>query len=313
MKFIESTLIIPTYERPDSLKCTLDSCFSCDFIPSQIIIVDQSSPEIYEKICSFISEDPKFNNVEIIRSEKVGITAARNYGLKYAKNDIVIFSDDDVLFEKNTFSNTFKLMSDSDIFLIGGLDLRTMNKKRNCLKTLALSFFFLDSFKKRNVGRVLPSIFGKYPSKVDCMVSTEWAMGYYFSIKKSYAEEKNIFFDENLSKYSYAEDLDFTYRYFKACSSENKKCILSPDVAVIHCCSQEYRSKGKEHLKKIFINRHYLCKKFFGEKKTALVKLKISNQIYKFLLRRTENKKVIREAYKEYLKEISAFLQKYTY
>ena len=54
---------------------------------------------------------------------------------------------------------------------------------------------------------------GRYPAPVADMVATDWAMGYFFCVRRSCMERWDCWFDENLKRYAYAEDLDVSIRY----------------------------------------------------------------------------------------------------
>ena len=247
------TVIIPTYERPDALKDTLASYNLSETKAKEIIVVDQSV--IYKMQNK--NECEKYNNVKYIWSEIPSLPRSRNIGLKHATLNVVVFSDDDINIGPETLINVFNIMRDSHYALIGGLDINTFNKKSSLLSYAVGK----KSFLKRKKGHMTKSIFGRYPSKILKETPTEWAMGYFFSIKKDLCFANNIFFDENLEAYAYAEDLDFTYRY---CSKANKmklKTILTPNVIVNHKVSNEYRTPSEKLIKYLFLNRGYIAHK----------------------------------------------------
>ncbi|EAP88554.1 glycosyltransferase family 2 protein [Croceibacter atlanticus] len=102
------TLIICTYQRPQSLLNLLKSVREQSLYPNDIIIIDGSIGDTTEKII----QSNSFINLRYFKvSEKNrGLTKQRNIGInkvnKYSK--VVCFLDDDVILEDNYFSEILK-------------------------------------------------------------------------------------------------------------------------------------------------------------------------------------------------------------
>lgn len=254
------SIVIPTMNRPRSLKRTIDKIMECDNLPAQIVVVDQSN-----------NEENKINNrntlkhytesilCSYIHLAKPSLTAARNIGTEACENDIIIHSDDDVDVKEDTILNVFELMSNDNVSLIAGIDDNISTGKSK------FGFFaYTKSYIKRNLGHVTLSIFGRFPeSNITTEVSTEWAMGFFFVIRKSLLTKWNLAWDENLIKYAYAEDLDFSYSYYKLATKEMKSCIISPKVIVKHLVSQEHRTLSFEATMMYVLHREYISYKHF--------------------------------------------------
>ena len=63
------------------------------------------------------------------------------------------------------------------------------------------------------------------------------------------------------TSYAYAEDLDFSYSYFKHASVEGLKCILDDRIVVEHRVSMEWRVPPRKSTLMLIINREYLSYK----------------------------------------------------
>ncbi len=254
------TLIIATYNRLNSLVKSLNTVFDSSVIPSEIIIVDQSiDAENNAVILSDFFFNKNYDKAKIITLSEPSSTHARNVGIINATKNIIVFMDDDVDVEVDTFKHVQSIMYDENVALLGGIDkLAKPNKK------FFPAFFGLINLRKKNEGHIVKSFFGRYPSVVNKEVSTEWAMGYFFAIKKNLAESWNVFFDENLGQYAYSEDADFSFTYFKNAEKANLKCILSPQVIVSHLCSKEWRTSSKRQNYVFVFNRYYLIQKHFN-------------------------------------------------
>ncbi len=246
------SVLIPTMNRPETLKKTLDSFFSGDVVPTQLVVVDQSTQENADTIKS-ICEEYSNAKIKYVHQSTPSLTKARNNAYKYATEDIVICSDDDVLIYKDTLKNIVDIMERKDIAMIAGIDDYTL-----CSSTNIGYLFGTKSYKNRKIGHVTLSILGRYPDNVRGEIETQWAMGYFFVIRKSLLDKWNIKWDEKLTSYAYAEDLDFSYNYFKAAKKENLKCVLNEKVHIKHCVSREYRTPSKKSTYMYVINRYYL-------------------------------------------------------
>ncbi len=256
-KKLPISVIIPTMNRNDSLKRTLFYIVQFDYVPDEIILIDQSFQNEVRYQNRLLLKECR-TNYKYFYLENPSSTKARNIGLKNAENNIIVFLDDDVDVEKDTFRNIYRYMCDENIAMIGGLDELNVieNKKSRC--NSFFSYFFGTKTPKKNIGYVTKSMLGRYPDSIEGVVPTMWAMGYCFIIRKSLAEEWNLYFDEKMTGYAYAEDLDFTFSYYKHASENNMKCILTNEIKVKHLVSKEFRIPSNEAIYKSVINRAYL-------------------------------------------------------
>ena len=251
------SVIIPTMNRENSLKRTIAFYLKALLIPDEIIIVDQSNNEnIIQGIKRFLNT---ITGVRIIyyHQDIASSTMARNKGLSLANNDIIVFSDDDVDIYDDTLKNIVEIMQDKSVCMIGGLNDNGARSKSNIGYLIGTK-----SFKKRKIGHVTYSMLGRYPNNVKGTIATEWAMGYFFVVRKSLVEKHHISWDEKLVRYAYAEDLDFSYSYYKAIKKAGDgRCVLTDKVRVKHLGSLEYRNPSREKEFMYVLNRYYLSRK----------------------------------------------------
>jgi GT2 family glycosyltransferase len=89
------SVVVVTYNRHEEVKMTIRSLMAQTIRPLEIIVIDDNSnpPLTLESV------DPV---VKIVRTdEELGISEARNYGVKIAKGDYMAFIDDDALASKH--------------------------------------------------------------------------------------------------------------------------------------------------------------------------------------------------------------------
>ena len=243
--------------RPKSLDRTLEYISKSVDIPHQIIIVDQSNntdaqeqnKEVLAKYDMFTSRIYEYQQIP-------SSTKARNNGIKLASNEILVFSDDDVDVSIEVFTNISALMRDENVAMIAAIDELTQKTKSK------LGYFLgTKSYIKRNIGHVTNSMLGRYPDDIKGQSETQWAQGYFFIVRKSCMSRWQVRWDENLTSYAYAEDLDFSYSYYKNAKKEGLRCIIDPNVKVKHLASLEYRIPNVKNIYMYIINRKYLAHK----------------------------------------------------
>lgn len=256
------SVIIPTMNRPDSLVRTLNHMIVCDERPDQIIVVDQSQTEEQqnenrEVINSLADSFPQI----VYKYQKTpSSTKARNYGYSFAEHEIVVFSDDDVDVRKNTFAVLRSLFaySSSSIAMVGGV-----NEGEEDMSPSTISYILgMASYRKRKKGHIARACYGRFPCITEEKTPTEWAMGFFFAVRKSLMDKWMVRFDENLLSYAYAEDLDFSYGYYLHAKKENLQCIMSRMITVKHNVSKEYRIPKRDHVFMSVLHRYYISNKF---------------------------------------------------
>lgn len=258
MEKLPISVVIPTMNRAKDLEETLESYMTAQGVPMQIVVVDQSEEkEIQDKNRAVLEKYKAMVECLYLYQREASSTKARNIGEKQCKYELVCYSDDDITVKKDTMINVYKLMNNTDISMIAGLNENSVkgNSKLGYL-------FARKSFIKRKIGHVTKSMFGRFPDGgIKDLVDTEWAMGFFFVIKKSYAAKWGVCFDERLTSYAYAEDLDYSYLYYKNSKKESKRCVMSPEVSVYHRASNEWRIPSKKSTMMLILNREYLSYK----------------------------------------------------
>jgi len=251
------SVVIPTINRSATLKRTIDCLMTKEYIPSQVIVVDQSQNDRDRNLNMACMHGYKgLVEINYIYQETPSLTKARNKGFIYCRNDIIICSDDDVDVNEETLKNVYNIMQNENIAMIGAIDENSGSSKTD------LGYLFITkSYKKRHIGHVTLSVLGRYPDNIKGKIETQWAMGYFFIIRKSLADKWNVRWDENLTSYAYAEDLDYSFTYYKKASEQNMRCILSDKVKVKHLVSTEYRVPSVKNTYMYVINREYLSYK----------------------------------------------------
>lgn len=253
------SIVIPTMNRLESLKRTILYIAQSTVLPLEVIVVDQSSDNTEIEATKEFLEKQNVN-CKYVHNDEPSLTKARNTGMLYVHGDLVIQMDDDVDVKPDTLSSIINIFSNEKIAMLAGVNEGFNSKHRSLIGFL----FWKKNWRKRNIGHVVKSMYGRFPEYITKETSTEWAMGFFSVYRVALIKKWNLKWDENLTSYAYAEDLDFSYSYFKKAQKEGLKCIMSSLVIVKHNVTQEWRIPSRKHTYMIINNRHYLRRKHFG-------------------------------------------------
>jgi len=261
------SLVVPTMNRPDTIISFLKLIYALDSLdcPDEIIVVDQSTIPVKLEARNMVIP------TRIVHQKIASLTKARNTGIKMAAGEIVLFSDDDVVIPRGVIKRIKDIMYLKRLGLVAGIDLNTKIQS-NLISYITLS----KSYSKRQIGHMTLSVLGRFPNSFNERTNTEWAMGYFFAVRKSLINDLGIYFDENLKGYAFSEDLDFTVRYIRAIKILGYEAYFDKDVAVHHIGSLEYRQPNIKLVRMYIFYRYYLSAKLFNTK-LSLVSVTIHN------------------------------------
>ena len=114
---IKASIIIPTYNRGKLLCNTLTNLIGQLPADVEIIVVDQS-----DEVCNELMEIVKNHSTQThyYKIFAKGLSHARNFGLKRAIGEIIIFCDDDVIPNYNFIENHLQNYKEKDVGGVGG-------------------------------------------------------------------------------------------------------------------------------------------------------------------------------------------------
>lgn len=185
------SIIIPAYNVEGFLPRCLDSIFSQDYADFEVLCVDDGSTDGTSRLLNrYAVEHPE---LRVLTQSNQGMSTARNYGLREAKGEYVLFVDSDDWLCKGSLA---KLAT-----YLGGEDVVCFNAKKYLEKT--------DEYKDNNLFSIDGVIKGwDYFNKVRLVPSEIhfvciWQRAY----RREFLEENNLSFVEGIRR---AEDDLFT-------------------------------------------------------------------------------------------------------
>lgn len=115
------SLIIPTYNRLDTIKRTIAYLEKTTDKPDEIIVVDQSNKDNYASQIKRLCDDSTLNII-YQHEKRPSSTMARNVGITLSKNEILVFMDDDVDVKHDTFTVVRNFFNNEHMALLGALN-----------------------------------------------------------------------------------------------------------------------------------------------------------------------------------------------
>ena len=111
------SIIIPTYNRPITLKEMIAS-YICQKFVEEIIVIDDNSLLDYKEFVEYTQKLCDKKNIQFIykkNTENLGAAGSRNVGLDLASGTHILWGEDDAFLGENYIENLFKEMHEYDI------------------------------------------------------------------------------------------------------------------------------------------------------------------------------------------------------
>ncbi len=194
MEDILISIIIPAHNAASTLGHLINSVQPKSLKKIEILIIENGSQDNTFEIAQKLSK--QYSCIKVIQSE-MGVSAARNKGLKNAMGKWIAFADADDMFLPGAIS-TLAEHTNADLTLFS----YESGKKNKCIDTFGQSCF---KDKECEIARVRmlenPTLYMPVWSKL---------------FSADIIQRNNLQFDTRLS---FSEDSDFTMRYTKYCKS----------------------------------------------------------------------------------------------
>lgn len=249
---LKTSYIICTKNRIDDIKRLFETVKIQTYIPDEIIIIDSSDNNKTESFVEEIKESYKY--MIYYYKSMPGLTLQRNFGICKSEGDIVFFTDDDGLLDKDYFSEIMKCYEDNSVMGVGTRE--TNNIVRSRISSFLRDIFMLS--RANGTGKMQPSGFPAYMdmSNKDHVAESEILGGFCSFRRKVFDDFK---FDENLVGYAFMEDVDFSYRV-----SRKYKLVYNPHAKFYHNVSETERIDQRKYFFMTIYNHFYLTKKNMG-------------------------------------------------
>ena len=239
------SVIIPTRDRPKDLADLLLTVLDQDYPPFEVIIVDDSDEGTAKQVARLFKSD--FERIgcrlRYVKGSGGGLPAARNLGVKLSTGDAILFLDDDTLLDKNTIRALTTFLENNPKALGVQPRIISLTTITNARRSMLLAKFensvykaLMLTYRARNKQVVRRSGMDIFPNDLTEVINVQRLSGCCCCIKREVF--KSLKFDENLKRWGFMEDLDFSYRLYK---KYPQSLYAIPNAKVIHKGSAEGR------------------------------------------------------------------------
>lgn len=188
------SFIIPVKNGEQYIRRCLNSILMQKYDSYEILIIDNGSVDGTRDI---VLKEYNYENVEYYYLDKAGVSIARNYGLRKANGDYIIFIDVDDFIEDNTLEILSKYIEqDYDVIKFNYY----LIKEKKYSKIL---FDTTTTFDEKNMNVLFEIMYSSFK------FNQLWGQ----AIRRECLN--NLFFDEKLKM---AEDYLFNYKLYKQCN-----------------------------------------------------------------------------------------------
>jgi cellulose synthase/poly-beta-1,6-N-acetylglucosamine synthase-like glycosyltransferase len=138
------SVIIPAYNSGETIHKTIEALQRQNYPKRdyEIIVVDDGSTDKTEEIVK------KFKNVKFFKQKHKGPAYARNLGSKFAKGNILLFTDADCIPDKNWIKNMIKPFGDKKVVAVSGT-YKTLNKNNLLARFIGYDIQFRHEYMKK--------------------------------------------------------------------------------------------------------------------------------------------------------------------
>lgn len=256
---LDFSVVIPTCNRAMRLKRLLSSILGQEILPSAIVIVDQSDDSSTLELADIMKQEfsKKKISFQYQHTNEKNSSRARNLGVEYSTTEVVFFIDDDVGISNGYTKEILQIYKDFPD-AIGVQGILTSHGETSLLKSPSSRLenhlrraFFLSHYRG-NKWLVMPSINDIRPFPPTRIIRMQRMQGC-CSYKRKVLD--TFRFDEKLEGWSFLEDLDLSYRIYKA---NMGSLYLTPRARIIHDEHMHMSGSVKVETYKKIVNRTYI-------------------------------------------------------
>lgn len=160
--FPSLSILIPAYNEEKVLARTIETALEASYPNKEIIVIDDGSTDgTYQVALGFAQRE-----VEVLRRPNGGKAAALNYGLLFARGEVVVCVDADSLVGKNTLVELAKSFRDPEVAAVAG-NIKVANRKNFLTNCQALEYVASINIYRRALAvfdnvTVVPGALGAY-------------------------------------------------------------------------------------------------------------------------------------------------------
>lgn len=253
---LRSSLIIPTYNRPEELENCIGSVLQQTILPDEIIIIDDGNltERTYEAACQ-----KKGIHTIYYKKDTPGLTKSRNRGVSLSSGDILFFLDDDVILLPDYIEQILTAYDEKTSGVGGLIENIPPVTLKNSIRRFFEKIFLMTG---NEAGKVLPSGFfteyGVSGHQIKEIKKVDFLMGGVMSFRREIFNE--FTFNEKYNEYGAGEDKDFSYKV-----AQKYDIKVNPKARLYHM-EVAHMKPDDMKITRMFLIGHYLFFKDYLKK-----------------------------------------------
>jgi cellulose synthase/poly-beta-1,6-N-acetylglucosamine synthase-like glycosyltransferase len=185
------SILVPAYNEENVISRSLDSLVNVKYEPKEIIVIDDGSTDKTGVVASWYKQF----GVKVVKKANGGKASALNYGMVFARGEIIVTVDADSMITRSGIDEAVKAMSKGRIAAVSG-NIKVLNNNNRLTRAQELEYIVGINMLRRSLDlfgavMVVPGAFGAF---------------------KRYAIENTGYYDKD----TVTEDFDLTIKVLKA-------------------------------------------------------------------------------------------------
>jgi glycosyltransferase involved in cell wall biosynthesis len=228
MNSVKISVIIPTYGREEPLKDSINDVLKEDYPNFEVLVIDQTNNHQPE-INSYLEQLHKEQKIRWFKLDWASLPGARNYGIRRATGDIVLFIDDDIQLPLGYLQAHADNYQNQAIGAVAGRVFDRMKLADSCQENQPHSTYTIDYLppEAMNPGIAWYHIDLVHTTKPQQVIS---ARGCNMSFRREIFTKYNIWFDERFRGSAVREESDFCLRLKKT----GYQIWYDPEANLVH-------------------------------------------------------------------------------
>ncbi len=166
------TILVPAYNEQEVISRTLESLMNLKYGNKEIIVIDDGSTDLTPVIASWYRQF----GVKVLRKPNGGKASALNYGLLFARGEIIITIDSDSMVERDAINKIVSIMRDENMLAVAG-NIRVLNSNSMLTKIQELEYLMSINMLRRAFAlfgsvMVVPGAFGAFRKRETIQVGS---------------------------------------------------------------------------------------------------------------------------------------------
>jgi len=140
------SVIVPARNEERTIAATIESILETDYEPKEVIVVDDASTDRTFEIASrYVSK-----KVKVLRKEHGGRgkASALNFGMRFAKGDVIVVVDADTLVGRRSITELVRRFQDPEVSAVSG-NVLVRNRVNLLTKLQAIEYILSFNFARR--------------------------------------------------------------------------------------------------------------------------------------------------------------------